>query len=45
MGNLGIYSKMLKLQPVVLHFPNADQSMHSLLPQFVLVMTFVEIDV
>jgi len=29
-GNLQIYSKMLKLQPVVLHFPNADESMQSL---------------
>lgn len=44
-GNLGIYSKMVKLQLVLLHFPNPDQSMHSLLLQFVLVMTFFEIGV
>lgn len=44
-GNLDVCSKMLRLHPVSLHVPNADQSMHSLLLQFVLVMTFVEIDV
>lgn len=44
-GNTGIYSKILRLHLHVLPFKNADLSTYSSLLQFVLVMTFFEIDV
>lgn len=44
-GNTEIYSKTLRLRLLVLPFKNADLSTYISLLQFVLVMTFFEIDV
>lgn len=44
-GKYEIYSKTLRLRLLVLPFKNADLSTYISLLQFVLVMTFFEIDV